>query len=90
VGDIILPKEAMETQTATAVNEETVGINFQNNEAVIENNLILQADTGGNEGRDNTGGATEIKTGEASVDAQTVNVVNSNLAGGQLVAGFNK
>jgi hypothetical protein len=82
VGDIILPQEAMENQTSVATTEETTGSNFQNNEAVIENNLVLQADTGGNEGRDNTDGATVIETGEASADSQTINVVNNNLAGG--------
>lgn len=82
VGDIIIPEEALKSQTSPATNEETSLANFQNNEAEIENNLFLTANTGENEGKGNTDGETVIETGEATADTKTVNVVNNNLVGG--------
>ena len=82
VGDIIIPEEALKTKNLSETEKETSLVNFQNNEAEIENNLFLTANTGENEGKDNTDGKTMIETGEATVDTKTVNVVNNNLAGG--------
>lgn len=55
---------------------------FQSNDATIENNLILSANTGDNKASQNTGGSTEITTGDSTVDAQVLNVANSNVNGG--------
>lgn len=82
VGDIIVPEEALKTQGEPKTNEETALASFQSNEAEIENNLVLTANTGENEGRLNTGGETVIETGEATAETQIVNVVNNNLTGG--------
>lgn len=81
IGDIVFPQEALETQ-AEPENREETSASFQNNEAVIENNLLLSANTGENEARLNTGGETTIETGEATAETQVVNVANNNLAGG--------
>lgn len=55
---------------------------FQFNDANIENNLIMEAETGDNQTSQNTGGNSSIKTGNASVDAQVLNIANSNIVGG--------
>jgi len=81
VGDIIIPEEVLKQTTATEAAEATV-FEFQNNEATIENNLLLTAESGENEGRDNTDGRTVIETGEATAEVKTVNIVNNNLSGG--------
>lgn len=55
---------------------------FQTNDANIENNLIIDATTSNNQVSDNTNGNNSIQTGDANVDAQVLNVANSNVAGG--------
>lgn len=55
---------------------------FQFNDATIENNLIMEAETGNNDVSKNTGGDNSIKTGNADVDAQVLNIANSNIIGG--------
>ncbi|OGH10576.1 MAG: hypothetical protein A2857_06830 [Candidatus Levybacteria bacterium RIFCSPHIGHO2_01_FULL_36_15] len=57
---------------------------LQNNEANIQNNLNLLATTGDNNTSANTGGDSVVKTGSATVDAQTLNVANSNIDGGNI------
>lgn len=56
----------------------------QINVADINNNLILDATTGGNSASGNTGGDAYIKTGEANVIAQVLNIANTNLIGGDM------
>ncbi len=78
-GDIILPQE---TLPAAKVVEETATQTTQTNSADIENNLSLTATTGDNEASRNTGGDSQIKTGDAQVEAKTVNVANNNISEG--------
>lgn len=56
----------------------------QTNLADINNNLILDAQTGDNSVNNNTGGNSTITTGNTDVDASLLNIVNSNLAGGNM------
>ncbi|RJQ36926.1 hypothetical protein C4559_04315 [Candidatus Microgenomates bacterium] len=99
IGDIILPENAVGTgdlSTATnndngsssnnniAVSKDVNDSSIQTNIADIENNLNLTATTGGNETNKNTGGDSVVKTGNSDVNAQTVNIVNSNTDGGNL------
>jgi hypothetical protein len=88
VGDIILPEEELaqstncsspQAQEVTVLDTQTT---FQTNDADIENNLILAANTGENEASRNTGGQTSVQTGEAEVQTQVVNVANANIEGG--------
>ncbi len=55
---------------------------YQFNKANIDNNLILSAKTGDNEVSRNTDGNNSIATGNTSIEAQVVNIANSNLSGG--------
>lgn len=91
VGDIILPEGAFETDSlgsgsknSSAVTNTSSSSSTQTNQAEIENNLNLKANTGGNEAVRNTGGETRVVTGDANVEARTVNVTNSNIEGGNL------
>ena len=54
----------------------------QVNVADIDNNLILDANTGGNSASGNTGGDVYITTGNADVTAQVLNIANTNIIGG--------
>ena len=55
---------------------------FQTNDAMINNNLILDATTGENSASDNTGGNVDITTGDTDVQASILNIANTNLIGG--------
>jgi len=65
-----------------AVTQNSTDNIYQFNTADIDNNLLLDANTGGNSASDNTGGASSITTGDTDVLAQVVNVANMNLIGG--------
>ncbi len=84
-GGDILAKNADNgsNSTNTALVDQTTDNNtFQYNDANIENNLLLDATTGNNETSKNTGGNSEIVTGDTSVNAQVLNVANFNVTGG--------
>ncbi|MFH0936828.1 MAG: hypothetical protein V1808_00870 [Candidatus Daviesbacteria bacterium] len=67
--------------TNTALIDQTTNNNtFQYNEANIENNMLLDATTGNNETSKNTGGNSEITTGDTDINAQVLNVANSNVS----------
>ena len=71
------------TANTTSNNNTTT---TQTNTANIENNLNLSANTGGNDANFNTGGDSNIKTGDANIIANIVNFVNNNIVGdGKLV-----
>ncbi len=53
----------------------------QNNTADIHNTLNLSANTGGNQASNNTGGDSNIKTGDAKIVANLINFVNNNIKG---------
>src|SRR3989344_8850664 len=52
----------------------------QENNADIDNNVDVSADTGNNDANDNTGGDVDIDTGDATVDVSVSNTVNSKTA----------
>jgi fibronectin-binding autotransporter adhesin len=64
-----------------AVSETNTNNTTQNNNADIVNNLDLTANTGHNQSSDNTGGNSQIKTGDANIIANIVNFVNNNVSG---------
>ncbi len=65
-----------------AVAESETNNTFQTNDANIENNLIVDANTSGNSASKNTGGDSEITTGDSNINAKVVNVANSNVSDG--------
>jgi hypothetical protein len=68
------------TNNAQANVTDTTNVNQENN-AVIENNINLSANTGGNTSSFNTGGDSTIVTGDANIIANIVNFVNNNIVG---------
>ena len=66
-------------------NDATVDVDqsttvVQENQANISNDVDATADTGNNDANDNTGGDVTIETGDADVDVEVTNSVNSNTA----------
>jgi len=55
---------------------------YQFNSVELENNLVLDATSGGNSVSRNTGGDSSVETGDTSIEAQVLNIANTNLAGG--------
>lgn len=94
IGDIIFPGSAFSSVAAVnsgngdgstntaSIDQSTSDNTLQFNEANIENDLVFDATTGDNEASRNTNGSSSIETGDASVEAQVVNIANMNLAGG--------
>ena len=96
IGDIIFPEGVCCFADVTAQNtgngtdsQNTVDLDLSNtdltyqfNDADIQNNLIIYANTGDNETNKNTGGDSSITTGTASLEAQVVNIANTNISGG--------
>ncbi len=70
--------DSTNTGDITTINDENT---FQQNDADIENNMTLLADSGSNDASKNTGGDSTITTGDASIAANVLNFVNNNLAG---------
>ena len=52
----------------------------QNNTANVNNNVKVDANTGGNSASDNTGGDVKVRTGDANTDVTVKNMLNSNSA----------
>ena len=96
VGDIIFPDGICCLSNVTAQNTgngadstntadvdlANTDLTYQFNSADIQNNLIIYANTGENDTSKNTGGDSKTVTGEASVEAQVVNIANTNISGG--------
>lgn len=66
------------------VNDITNNNVFQANDANIQNNLYLEAETGGNTASQNNQGDVNVKTGDTSVDANILNIANMNLIGSNM------
>jgi hypothetical protein len=62
---------------------------FQQNDASIENELVLTANSGNNTAANNTGGDSEIKTGDANASGSVLNFANNNFAGDVIYAVVN-
>ena len=71
---------ANSTNTAAVTNASNNTL-VQTNQAVVNNNLNLSANTGGNSASRNTGGDNTITTGDATIVANIMNFVNNNIAG---------
>ncbi|MEM4736649.1 MAG: hypothetical protein QXD41_02140, partial [Nitrososphaeria archaeon] len=67
------------TASVTTNNAEN---QFQSNDATIENNLVFNANTGGNSTSFNTGGDSSVTTGSSNINAQVLNIANTNLSSG--------
>ena len=65
-----------------SVDVRTNDTTYQFNNVELENNLLLDANSGDNSVSGNTGGTSSVETGNTSVEAQILNVANMNLAGG--------
>lgn len=59
-----------------------------NNTANLVNNVNINANTGNNHANNNTGGTSEIETGDVNVAASIINFVNTNLIGRKLMVGI--
>lgn len=92
IGDIILPETTPTSGIVANTGNGTGSTNiatldqaftndtFQTNNAEIINNLNLEAQTGDNQAGKNTGGNTTIETGDANIETQVLNIVNSNIS----------
>ena len=78
--------DSSNTGEVTTTSEDNT---FQTNDATVENNMTLLADSGDNDASANTGGDSTIETGDASVAANILNAVNSNIAGNVIVGVVN-
>lgn len=56
-------------------------LSFQNNDALVENNLTLAANSGDNKADRNTGGDSTVVTGDANVSANSLVFANNNIEG---------
>lgn len=65
-----------------SINQSTNDTTYQFNNVDLTNNLILDTTSGGNDVNANTGGNSEITTGDTSIMAQVLNVANNNIVGG--------
>lgn len=83
-GDTTLKNSGNGAGSDNTVNleENNSDATFQTNEANIENNLIVDANTAGNSASGNTNGDNQIQTGDTNVDANIINVANNNVSGG--------
>jgi len=88
MGEVVVLKNGGNGSGSNNNNDVTVEETrntFQDNDADIQNDIILSADSGNNTSKDNTGGNTEITTGDANVAANVVNIANTNVAGALVI-----
>ncbi len=71
-----------DSQNNSEVVTSTQTNTSQSNTGKVVNNLNLTANTGGNSVSDNTAGNSSIKTGDANIVANVVNILNNNISGG--------
>jgi hypothetical protein len=70
-----------DSQNIGNINQTNQSTTTQTNEAYINNNLQLSANTGGNSTSGNTGGNNSIQTGDANIVANIINFINTNISG---------
>lgn len=75
------------SQQASDVTAFTQTNTFQQNDANVNNNLTLAADSGNNTTSFNTGGNNTITTGNANVAANVATFANNNISGGRVLLG---
>ena len=71
------------TNTANA-STSTSDITNQTNNADINNTLVLDTETGNNDASFNTDGSSAIITGDTKVEANVLNIANTNVSGGNM------
>lgn len=69
------------SDNSNEMSNSTNSNNFASNDAVVGNEIILTAETGGNKANENTGGEVSIQTGDASVIANVASFLNNNILG---------
>lgn len=74
-------KNGANTTNDTSASVTNTNTTNQTNNADIDNTLKLTANTGSNQTSDNTGGNSNIKTGDATIVANMINFVNNNIKG---------
>ena len=74
--------DSTNTANASSTNTSTT---TQTNNANIVNNINISANTGQNDANYNTGGDSNIKTGDANIVLNVVNFINSNFSGRKIV-----
>lgn len=81
-GDIVLENSGngADSENSIDVLLSDTDATFQSNDATVENNLVLDSDSGGNDANKNMAGA-EIGTGDANVSASVLTFANNNIAG---------
>ncbi|MBI2008456.1 hypothetical protein HYS82_02260 [Candidatus Amesbacteria bacterium] len=63
------------------ISQDVNNLNFQSNSATVGNSLVLTADSGANQADYQTGGDSNITTGDANVSASSLTLANNNLSG---------
>ncbi len=76
------------TNTAD-VTQTNTNETFQNNDATVSNNMVLNSNSGDNKADSNTGGNSSIETGDANVVANVLTFANNNIAGNVVVTTVN-
>ena len=86
-GEVIVLNQGNGTDSTNSNELNAVEANqtFQNNDATLDNNVVLTANSGHNTSSSNTGGDTDITTGDANVVANVVTMLNNNIAGNVVV-----
>lgn len=87
-GDLILDFTPVPTATASAIASATVipapiseAMVEEETDLVVENSLVLTADSGGSTALFNTGEETVLETGDANVSAAVLTFANNNFEG---------
>src|SRR4030067_3201183 len=78
---LIISSNGSDTENEVEVSNRSTTTVVQENNTQVSNQINVKAETGDNEAEDNTGGDVSIETGDAKVDVQVKNEVNSNLGG---------
>lgn len=70
-----------DSQNTSLVDVGSSDVSFQNNDATLENYMVLSSDSGNNTADNNTGGDSDINTGDANIAANVMNFANNNISG---------
>lgn len=68
-----------------SLTQESTNTTTQVNSATVNNNIVINANTGGNEANYTTGGDVSVKTGDVNVAANVVNFLNNNFSGRKII-----
>ncbi|MDO8498391.1 MAG: hypothetical protein Q7S44_01250 [bacterium] len=77
-----------DSTNSTDLTQDTASTTFQNNDATLENNLLLGSNSGDNTALKNVGDTT-IQTGDANTSANVMSFLNNNLSGDVLIGVVN-